>query len=113
MAGNRHMFKKVLIVAFLFCLGAVQAQLVQKKDTSGKKVNLSMQQPLVVIADTSNKVKALDDSVSTVNKDPTLVDAVRTSAISKGAEIVGQSLKDVLSPTSPEAKAVEVERDYR
>ena len=107
------MVKRSLIIASLFCVGAVYAQLVQKNDASEKNVNLSMQQPLVMTAGSGNNVKALDDSVSTVNKDPTLVDAVRTGAISKGAEIVGQSLKDVLSPTSPEAKAVEVERDYR
>lgn len=107
------MFKSVLIVASLFCLGAAHAQLVQKNDTSEKKVNLSMQRPLVVTGDSVGKVKALDDSVSTVNKDPTLVDAVRTGAISKGAEIVGQTLKDMLSPTSIETKAVEIERDYR
>ena len=107
------MVKRSLIIASLFCVGAVYAQLVQKNDASEKNVNLSMQQPLVMTAGSGNNVKALDDSVSTVNKNPTLVDAVRTGAISKGAEIVGQSLKDVLSPTSPEAKAVEVERDYR
>ena len=107
------MVKRSLIIASLFCVGAVYAQLVQKNDASEKNVNLSMQQPLVMTAGSGNNVKALDDSVSTVNKDPTLVDAVRTGAISKGAEIVGQTLKDMLSPTSIETKAVELERDYR
>lgn len=72
-----------------------------------------MQHPLVMTGGSGNNVKALDDSVSTVNKDPTLVDAVRTGAISKGAEIVGQTLKDMLSPTSMETKSVELEKDYR
>jgi hypothetical protein len=107
------MVKRSLIIASLFCVGAVYAQLVQKNDASEKNVNLSMQQPLVMTAGSGNNVKALDDSVSTVNKDPTLVDAVRTGAISKGAEIVGQTLKDMLSPTSIETKSVELERDYR
>ena len=107
------MFKSVLIVASLFCLGAAHAQLVQKNDPAEKKVNLSMQRPLVVTGDSIGKVKALDDSISTVNKDPTLVDAVRTGAIEQGVEIVGQTLKDMLSPTSIETKAVEIERDYR
>ncbi|MBQ3716716.1 MAG: hypothetical protein II892_14240 [Fibrobacter sp.] len=107
------MVKSTLILASLLCVGAAYAQLVQKNDPAEKKVNLSMQRPLVVTGDSLNKVKALDDSVSTVNKDPTLVDAVRTGAISKGTEIVGQTLKDMLSPTSIETKSVELERDYR
>lgn len=76
-------------------------------------MNLSMQHPLVMTGGSGNNVKVLDDSVSTVNKDPTLIDAVRTGAISKGAEIVGQTLKDMLSPTSMETKSVELEKDYR
>lgn len=107
------MVKRTLILASLFCVGAVYAQLVQKNDAAEKKVNLSMQQPLVATGGSSNNVKALDDTVSTVNKDPTMVDVVRTGAISKGAEIVGQTLKDMLSPTSMETKSVELERDYR
>lgn len=107
------MFKRILIIVTLFSLGSAYAQLLQKNDTAEKKVNLSMQQPLVVTGDSLNKVKALDDSVSTVNKDPTLVDAVRTGAISKGAEIVGQTLKGMLSPSSMETNAVEKEREYR
>ncbi|MBO7412464.1 MAG: hypothetical protein J6U20_02215 [Fibrobacter sp.] len=107
------MVKRTLIIASLFCVGAVYAQLVQKNDAPEKNVNLSMQHPLVMTGGSGNNVKALDDSVSTVNKDPTLVDAVRTGAISKGAEIVGQTLKDMLSPTSMETKSVELEKDYR
>lgn len=107
------MFKRILMAVTLFYIGAANAQLVQKGGAPEDKVNLSMQQPLVVTGDSINKVKALDDSVSTVNKDPTLVDAVRTGAISKGAEIVGQTLKGMLSPNSMEANAVEKEREYR
>lgn len=107
------MFKRILIAVTLFYIGAANAQLVQKGNAPEDKVNLSMQQPLVVTGDSLNKVKALDDSVNTVNKDPTLVDAVRTGAISKGAEIVGQTLKGMLSPNSMEANAVEKEREYR
>ncbi len=107
------MFKRILIAVTLFYIGNANAQLVQNDAAPENKVNLSMQQPLVVTGDSINKVKALDDSVNTVNKDPTLVDAVRTGAISKGAEIVGQTLKGMLSPNSMEANAVEKEREYR
>lgn len=107
------MFKRILIAVTLFCIGFANAQLVQNGAAPENKVNLSMQQSLVVTGDSLNKVKALDDSVSTVNKDPTLVDAVRTGAISKGAEIAGQTLKGMLSPNSMEANAVEKEREYR
>ncbi len=107
------MFKRILIAVTLFCIGSANAQLVQNGAAPENKVNLSMQQSLVVTGDSLNKVKALDDSVSTVNKDPTLVDAVRTGAISKGAEIAGQTLKGMLSPNSMEANAVEKEREYR
>lgn len=107
------MFKRILIAVTLFYIGNANAQLVQNGAAPENKVNLSMQQPLVVTGDSLNKVKALDDSVNTVNKDPTLVDAVRTGAISKGAEIVGQTLKGMLSPNSMEANAVEKEREYR
>ena len=107
------MFKRILMAVTLFYIGNAHAQLVQKGGAPEDKVNLSMQQPLVVTGDSLNKVKALDDSVNTVNKDPTLVDAVRTGAISKGAEIVGQTLKGMLSPNSMEANAVEKEREYR
>ena len=107
------MFKRILIAVTLFCIGFANAQLVQNGAAPENKVNLSMQQPLVVTGDSLNKVKALDDSVSTVNKDPTLVDAVRTGAISKGAEIAGQMLKGMLSPNSMETNAVEKEREYR
>ena len=107
------MFKRILIAVTLFCIGSANAQLVQNGAAPENKVNLSMQQPLVVTGDSLNKVKALDDSVSTVNKDPTLVDAVRTGAISIGAEIAGQTLKGMLFLNSMETNAVEKEREYR
>lgn len=88
------------------------AQLVLPKKAAEDSINVSSNQPMVLV-DTLPDIRALDDSISTVNVEPTLQETAKTMAIKKGVEFIGETLKNSLSPNSPEADAALRELEYR
>ena len=97
-------------VAVLAC--ASLAQLALPKNTLDDSVKVSASQPMVLV-DTLPDVRALDDSISTVNAEPTLQETAKTMVIKKGFEILGETLKNSLAPNSAEADAAEKALEYR
>lgn len=82
--------------------------------SSSESVKLDGQQPLVLSADSlPANIQALDDSVSTVNAEPTLEETAKSAVINKGIELLSETLKNSLSPNSPEADAAEKALDFR
>lgn len=100
----------VISVAVLAC--ASFAQLALPKSASDDSVKVSASQPMVLV-DTLPDIRALDDSISTVNAEPTLQETAKTMAIKKGFEILGETLKNSLAPNSAEADAAEKALDFR
>ena len=104
---------KVLTTLVFLLVGISFAQLVQKKTSSADTLKLKETQPLVLVGDSTQRIQALDDTVSLVNAEPTLQETAKTMAIKKGFEILGETLKNSLSPNSPEADAAMRELEYR
>lgn len=101
-----------IFVAVLAC--ASSAQLAVSKKSASDSIRLDDKKPLVLAPESqSARIQALDDSVSTVNAGTTLGEDARNVAIMKGLEIVGEVLKESLSPNSAEADAAERALDYR
>lgn len=99
-----------IFVAVLAC--ASFAQLVLPKKAAEDSVSVSSTQPMVLV-DTLPDIRALDDSISTINAEPTLQETAKTMAIKKGFEILGETLKNSLAPNSAETEAVIKEMEYR
>lgn len=100
------------LVLALACASA--AQLMSAVDHSADTVRLDNSAPLVLSPDArTSDIKALDDSVSTVNAEPTLEETAKSAVINKGIELLSETLKNSLSPNSPEADAAEKALDFR
>ncbi|MCQ2124492.1 MAG: hypothetical protein MJZ25_09945 [Fibrobacter sp.] len=90
------------------------AQLVLPKKAVEDSVKLVDSKPLVVVRDSNDiDVQALDDSISTINADPTLQETAKNMVIQKGIELIGTTLKNSLSPNSAEAEASLRELEYK
>ncbi len=98
---------------FVFAVGS-SAQLMSAVGSSVDSVKLDRQQPLILSADSlPANIQALDDSISMVNLEPTLEETAKSAVINKGIEILGQTLKNSLSPNSAEADAAERALEYK
>ena len=108
---------KFFCICLLLGMSLSFGQLVQKKSTpSSDTINLSGQthkMPAVYTDSLHHKnSKAASGAVSSVNMEES-GDALTGAVIGVGAEFVGQVLKDMISPNSDEANAVELERTRR
>jgi hypothetical protein len=108
---------KFFCICLLLGMSLSFGQLVQKKPApTNDTVNLSGQthkMPMVYSDSLHQKNnKAASGAIASVNKEEE-GDALTGAVIGVGAEFVGQVLKDMISPNSPEADAVELERTRR
>ncbi|MCQ2091061.1 MAG: hypothetical protein MJY85_00125 [Fibrobacter sp.] len=107
------MQKLKYIVIFVMAFACVSfAQLALPKSASDDSVKVSASQPMVLV-DTLPDIRALDDSISTVNAEPTLQETAKNMVIQKGIELIGTTLKNSLSPNSAEADASLRELEYK
>jgi hypothetical protein len=105
-----------LVVTLLFLVAmAAQAQLVQKKaPTAADTVNLGNRKGPSVYADPKeNDKSALKDATAGMDSRQYSNDSTTGTLIGVGAEFVGQTMKNMLSPNSAEADAVEREWQKR
>lgn len=111
---KRPVFRVAALVTLLACATAVNAQLVQKKAASqADSVNLTGKQPLVYSdSATLKNERAASDAKAAINLEYSN-DSLTGTLIGIGAEFVGQTVKNILSPNSAEADAVELERTRR
>ena len=108
-----------LLVALFVCATAANAQLVQKKapaQTAADSVDLSggvKNRPLVYSdSATLRNERATADAKAAMNLEYSN-DSTMGTVIGIGAEFVGQTVKNMLSPNSAEADAVEREWQKR
>ena len=109
----------IVIAVLLACATAANAQLVQKKapaKSSADTINLSgvsKKQPLVYSDSVAQRNdKATSEAISAMDLNYSN-DSLTGTLIGIGAEYVGQTVKNMLSPNSAEADAVELERTRR
>ena len=105
-----------LVVTLLFLVAmAAQAQLVQKKaPPAADTVNLGNRKGPSVYADPKeNDKSALKDATASMDSRQYSNDSTTGTLIGVGAEFVGQTMKNMLSPNSAEADAVEREWQKR
>ena len=102
-------------VAIFLCVCASYAQLVQQKAPSvADSVNLGNRKGPSVYADPKeNDKSALKDATASMDSREYSNDSTTGTLIGVGAEFVGQTMKNMLSPNSAEADAVELERTRR
>ena len=105
---------KVSLMAVLAAVAA-NAQLVQKKaPTAADTVNLGNRKGPSVYADPKeNDKSALKDATAGMDSRQYSNDSTTGTLIGVGAEFVGQTMKNMLSPNSAEADAVELDRTRR
>ena len=107
---------RAAVLAALFALVSIaNAQLVQKKaPTQADSVNLTGKQPLVYSQD-AEEARNSNVKNATVSMDSREYsnDSTVGTLIGVGAEFVGDMMKGMLSPNSPETDAVELERTRR
>lgn len=97
---------KIIAAACFMVAPLCFAQLVQKPDPANN-VNLSGQRPTPYVD--SHKETALNGALDNMNGE-VKSDSLTGTLIGIGAEILGNGLKESLSPESPEAHARELER---
>lgn len=111
-----RLVSRAAVLAALFALVSIaNAQLVQKKaPTQADSVNLTGNQPLVYSQD-AEEARNSNVKNATVSMDSREYsnDSLTGTLIGIGAEFVGQTVKNILSPNSAEADAVELERQRR
>ena len=109
-----------LLVALFVCATAANAQLVQKKAPAQNDAvdsvvipGATKNRPLVY-SDSANlrNERAMSDAKSAMDLEYSN-DSLTGTLIGIGAEYVGQTMKNMLSPNSAEADAVELERTRR
>ena len=110
---------KFILAGLLLCVPFSFAQLVQKKapaQTAADTVNLtgvSKNRPLVYSDSAAQRNdKATKDAISAMDLEYSN-DSLTGTLIGIGADYVGQTVKNMLSPNSAEADAVELERTRR
>lgn len=109
-----------VLVALLACAAAANAQIVQKKASA----QIDAVDSVVIPGAAKNRPLVYSDS-ATLRSERAASDAkaamdlnysnasLTGTLIGIGAEYVGQTMKNMLSPNSPEADAVELERARR
>ena len=110
---------KFVLICLLLCVSFSFAQLVQKKapaQTAADTVNLtgvSKNRPLVYSDSAAQRNdKATKDAISAMDLEYSN-DSLTGTLIGIGADYVGQTVKNMLSPNSAEADAVEREWQKR
>jgi len=106
--------KRSIVICLL--LGAAAfAQLVPKDTTPEKAIKLKDQSRPLVYVDGARDSKdaALNDATAEMDSRKFSNDSTVGTLIGVGAEFVGDVVKGMLSPNSPEADAVELERTRR
>ena len=106
---------KLLGLAILMLAGVTCAQLVQKKaPTAADSVDLGNKKGPIVYADPKeNEKSAIKDATVEMDSRKYSNDSTTGTLIGVGAEFVGQTMKNMLSPNSAETDAVELERTRR
>jgi F0F1-type ATP synthase assembly protein I len=101
-------------IVFLL-VGMACAQLVQKKaPTAADSVDLGNKKGPIVYADPKeNEKSAIKNATAEMDSRKFSNDSTVGTAIGVGAEFVGDMMKGMLSPNSPETDAVELERSRR
>lgn len=101
------------IVFLLACMAC--AQLVQKKaPTAADSVDLGNKKgPIVYAAPKENEKSAIKEATASMDSREYSNDSTVGTLIGVGAEFVGDMMKGMLSPNSPETDAVELERTRR
>ena len=97
----------------IFLLASIAcAQLVQKKaPTAADSIDLGNKKGPVVYADPKeNEKAAIKDATVEMDSRQYSNDSTTGTLIGVGAEFVGQTMKNMLSPNSAETDAVELER---
>ncbi|MBR4784545.1 MAG: hypothetical protein IK012_04740 [Fibrobacter sp.] len=106
-----------LLVAMLACATTANAQLVQKKPSAVDSVDLSggtKKRPLVYSDSASlRNDRAANGATASMDSREYSNDSTMGTVIGIGAEFVGQTIKNMLSPNSAEADAVEREWQKR
>lgn len=101
--------------ALLLMLSVASAQLVQKKTpTAADSIDLGNRKGPVVYSDPKeNEKAAIKNATAEMDSRKFSNDSTVGTAIGVGAEFVGDMVKGMLSPNSPETDAVELERTRR
>ena len=101
-------------IVFLLA-GMACAKLVQKKaPTAADSVDLGNKKGPIVYADPKeNEKSAIKDATAKMDSREYSNDSTVGTLIGVGAEFVGDMMKGMLSPNSPETDAVELERTRR
>ncbi len=96
-------------------VGLACAQLVQKKaPTAADSIDLGNKKGPVVYADPKeNEKTAISEATAKMDSREYSNDSTTGTLIGVGAEFVGQTMKNMLSPNSAETDAVELERTRR
>ena len=106
-----------LLVAMFACATTANAQLVQKKPSAVDSVDLSggtKKRPLVYSDSASlRNDRAANGATASMDSREYSNDSTMGTVIGIGAEFVGQTIKNMLSPNSAEADAVEREWQKR
>lgn len=102
--------KTIGVLAMVFVCASFAQLALPKKVTDS--VSVAPSQPMVLV-DTLPDIRALDDSISTINAEPTLQETAKNVVIQKGIELIGTTLKNSLSPNSAETDAVLQELEYK
>ena len=95
--------------------GIACAQLVQKKaPTAADSIDLGNKKGPIVYSDPKeNEKSAIKDATASMDSREYSNDSTVGTLIGVGAEFVGDMMKGMLSPNSPETDAVELERTRR
>ena len=106
-----------MLVAMFACATTANAQLVQKKPSAVDSVDLSggtKKRPLVYSDSASlRNDRAANGATASMDSREYSNDSTMGTVIGIGAEFVGQTIKNMLSPNSAEADAVEREWQKR
>ena len=115
--AKRFVARFAVLVALLACATTANAQLVQKKaaePTKADSIDLGNRKgPMVYSDPKENDKSAMKDATAGMDSREFSNDSTTGTLIGVGAEFVGQTMKNMLSPNSAEADAVELERTRR
>ena len=114
----KRLVSRLAVLAALFaCTTVANAQLVQKKSaepTKADSIDLGNRNgPMVYSDPKENDKSAMKDATAGMDSREFSNDSTTGTLIGVGAEFVGQTMKNMLSPNSAEADAVEREWQKR
>lgn len=102
---------KLLGIVLLLCTGVALAQLMQRKEAGLDTINVGAKKGPMVYSDPKDNGKtAIGEATASMDSREYSNDSTVGTLIGVGAEFVGDMVKGMLSPNSPETDAVELER---